>query len=99
MSGLGPSGLRVIRTTATALDDMTLEAYRNRVRERYPRDLMKLRVEQNTVHRRPGVEAAYRYLNRQAPRNEEWDWTGIAPGNSNTKKILSRYKNNTEKGK
>lgn len=90
MSGLGPSGLRVIRTTAAALDDMQLDAYRATIQEQFPRDLMKLRVEQATVHRRAGAEAAYRYLNRQAPKLEG-DWTGIAPGNPMVSGIFKQY--------
>jgi hypothetical protein len=70
---------------------MTLDAYRAAIAERYPRDLMKLRVEEGTVHRRPGVEAAFRYLNHQAPKREEWDWTGLAPGNPRIARIFKRY--------
>lgn len=91
MSGLGAAGLRVIRTTAAALDDMQLDAYRAAILERFPRDLMRLRVEQATVHRRPGVEAAFRYLNHQAPKNEGWDWTWIAPGNPALAEIFGKY--------
>lgn len=96
---LGSNALRVIRSTATALDAMTLEAYRKRIREEFPRETMKLRVEQATVHRRPGVEAAYRYLNRQAPKREGWDWTGIAPGNPDVAKVFRRYLRKKEEGK
>ena len=90
MSGLGPSGLRVIRSTARALDGMELDAYRASIREQFPPDLMKLRVEQATVHRRAGAEAAYRYLNRQAPKMEG-DWTGIVPGNPMVAGIFKQY--------
>jgi len=90
VSGLGPAGLRIIQSTATVLGNMSFESYRAGIAEKYPRNLMKLRVSEGTVHRRPGVEAAFRYLNKDAPKKEEWDWTGIAPGNPNLKTILKQ---------
>jgi hypothetical protein len=82
--------LRVIRITPMAPDNCELAAYRARIQEQFPRVLMKLRVEQATVNRRAGAEAAYRYLNRQAPKLEG-DWTGIAPGNPMVTGIFKQY--------